>query len=93
MHPDLSPHLHTEECNKLIKELNDCHRVHNIAQFWGKCNGICNAMLRCLKKERLAKREANYQQSLKNQEIRKQMRKADTTNYKELFPEIFKDID
>lgn len=47
-------------------------------------------MLRCLKKERLARRERNYQQSLKNQELRKEKRKADTTDYKNAFPEIFK---
>ncbi|KAK2167449.1 hypothetical protein NP493_1277g00041 [Ridgeia piscesae] len=65
MHPDLSAHLHTPECNVIIKQLKDCYREHNVRKFVGYCNKYDNAVLACLKKERLTKRDKNIQVSKK----------------------------
>uniref|UniRef100_A0A1B0FPD7 COX assembly mitochondrial protein n=1 Tax=Glossina morsitans morsitans TaxID=37546 RepID=A0A1B0FPD7_GLOMM len=59
MNTDLSPHLHTQDCNQLIDELKKCHEENKFAKFIGACNGFNSSVAKCLKQEHKARSAAN----------------------------------
>ncbi|XP_068116483.1 COX assembly mitochondrial protein 2 homolog [Hyperolius riggenbachi] len=63
MHPDLSPHLHTDECNAAINMLKQCHLEHKFLKFFGHCNDFDRVMRKCLWKEMEDKRAVNFAKS------------------------------
>jgi len=76
MHPDLSPHLHSAECNLAIKALLACHADNKFGKFFGTCNEVNEELNRCLRKEREENRS-------KNREKGKAMRAKVFDNLKE----------
>ncbi|XP_067632515.1 COX assembly mitochondrial protein 2 homolog [Eurosta solidaginis] len=76
MHTDLSPHLHTPDCIKLIEQLNNCHIEKKFSKFLGACNDINDQVLKCLKKERQARAAANRVKAAERQAQLKERLKA-----------------
>ena len=74
--PNLAPHLHTDECNKLIQEMFECDRLHPYKKFLGACNLHYVKVQRCLKMEREQKRKTNHE---KARERMKQVRGSSKT--------------
>jgi len=72
MHPDLSPHLHSEECNLLIQQLKQCRDEHPWRKFTGYCDVLDNKVWKCCKAERLARRDRNRVLTKERQEALKQ---------------------
>lgn len=78
MHPDLSSHLHSPECNELISQLKECHVTNKFQKFLGACSDIDRTLQRCLKKEREEFRKKNSERGkLMRQQAYERMRKEE----------------
>ncbi|XP_052866214.1 COX assembly mitochondrial protein 2 homolog [Anopheles cruzii] len=75
MHTDLSPHLHSKECNKIIEELKRCHSENTFGKFLGVCNDIDQQMVACLRNERKVRQQLNREKALEKQHRVQQLMK------------------
>ncbi|XP_072397812.1 COX assembly mitochondrial protein 2 homolog [Diabrotica undecimpunctata] len=80
MHTDLSAHLHTESCNRIIELLKKCHAEYPFRKFFGKCNSENSLMNACLKQERLARRDRNME---KSKEMKRKLREMSLNELEE----------
>ncbi|KAL8603970.1 hypothetical protein ACOMHN_039014 [Nucella lapillus] len=78
MHPDLSHHLHTPECNAMIEALKRCHVEHSVRMYMGFCNDLERVMTKCLKQERLERRRLNR---IKAKEMREKVLRHDKSTF------------
>ncbi|XP_055902296.1 COX assembly mitochondrial protein 2 homolog [Eupeodes corollae] len=79
MHTDLSSHLHTPECNKIINDLKDCHAENKLGRFLGYCNELDSLLVKCLKQERVNRSAANRAKAFEKQKvIREKMQQPGT---------------
>ncbi len=85
MHTNLAPHLHTEECNKIIAALQKCHaETPTWKQWMGFCNDFDFAMRKCCKQERLDRTAKHYKAS---QEKREAIKSKSNTDWRSEFKE------
>lgn len=78
MHSDLSPHLHTPECNRLIDLLKKCYAENKFGKFVGVCSDFDQQMVNCLREERKDNSRKNREQSLeKHRRIQERMKQID----------------
>ena len=77
MHPNLSLHLHSQECKEVIEALQKCHSDHPYKKFLGACNDFKRALDSCLYKEYKQQQRQNLQQSIALKKRYQQMNKDD----------------
>ena len=64
MHSPLDAHLHTPECNEIIKKLIECHAQNSkFKQAFGVCTDIDMEMRKCTRNERLGRVKENIETS------------------------------
>jgi hypothetical protein len=62
MHPiRANDPLQVPMCADVIIALQQCHRVHSIAKFWGHCNEARANLDKCLVEEKIIRRTENLQ--------------------------------
>uniref|UniRef100_A0A0N5BUH4 COX assembly mitochondrial protein n=1 Tax=Strongyloides papillosus TaxID=174720 RepID=A0A0N5BUH4_STREA len=71
MQPDLSPHLHTEECNVLINMLHKCHEEFRFGKLIGKCTMLDEWVWKCTKQERIYRRNTNPKYGKREVELKR----------------------
>lgn len=77
MHPSLAPHLHSAECQGIIRELERCHKDHPLRKFFGACNPLKRALNECLKREVADRRKENYAVALERKKKYQELLKRD----------------
>ena len=77
MHPSLAPHLHSEKCRVIIRQLEQCHKDHPLRKFLGACNPLKRALDECLKEELAQRRRENYAIAQEKKRKYRQLAKED----------------
>ena len=80
MHSPLDAHLHTPECNAIIRKLIECHEQHSkLSQLFGACEQLDLDMRKCTRAERIARTKDSTNATVSRiNELQSQMRKTNS---------------
>ena len=92
MHTPLDAHLHTPECNEIIRKLQECHAQNGKwTQFvFGVCEDLDTQMRKCTRQERMNRTKENQEiANARNENIRAklQKQKAEGKNWRDVLEE------